>query len=330
MTRVLAYGRALALWVGAGLLLVCLPGLMHAARAANVSCTFAGPTLNFPTVQPFTGYPYSASGNVGVTCTNPNATAATIYGCISLGTGSGGTAPTNRTLASGGNTLAFQLTGSPVYTSEIGDGTARAMAGPFSLSIPASSASTNNFPLAGKIPTPGSTPPPGSYSTTFTGTDAQMYYLTTSTSPGTCGALVAASPTIGSFTVTLNATVPAQCLVTATGLTFPASSILGTARTATATVTSTCNTSLPVSISLDNGVSGTGPAARVMKSGANAITYGIYQNAGMTQPWGSTSGTNTQTIANGTGSLTAYGQVPAQTSPAPGTYTDTVNVMISY
>ncbi len=68
-----------------------------------------------------------------------------------------------------------------------------------------------------------------------------------------------------------------------------------------------------------------------MKSGAtNAITYGIYRDAGATLPWGNISGTNTASLSSGTGTLTAYGRVPAQTSPPPGSYSDVVNVVIMY
>ena len=68
-----------------------------------------------------------------------------------------------------------------------------------------------------------------------------------------------------------------------------------------------------------------------MKSGiTNAITYGIYRDAAATLPWGNTSGTNTASFSSGTGTVTAYGQVPAQASPPPGSYSDIVNVVITY
>jgi len=88
--------------------------------------------------------------------------------------------------------------------------------------------------------------------------------------------------------------------------------------------------STPVTVALDNGATGTGPTARQMKSGTKAITYGIYRDAAATLPWGNTSGTNTASLSSGTGTLTAYGRVPAQVSPAPGSYADVVNVIITY
>ncbi len=85
-----------------------------------------------------------------------------------------------------------------------------------------------------------------------------------------------------------------------------------------------------MTVALDNGATGTGPTTRQMKSGANAITYGIYRDAGATLPWGNTAGTNTASVSSGTGTLTAYGLVPAQATPPPGSYADVVNVIISY
>ena len=71
---------------------------------------------------------------------------------------------------------------------------------------------------------------------------------------------------------------------------------------------------------------------RKMTSGANTINYSLYQNSSRTTVWGNTVGTNT---VSGTGSglgqaLTVYGRVPPQTTPAPGTYTDTIVATVTY
>jgi spore coat protein U-like protein len=69
-----------------------------------------------------------------------------------------------------------------------------------------------------------------------------------------------------------------------------------------------------------------------MSQASQNITYGLYRDSARAQPWGDSAGTNT---AAGTGSglaqtVTVYGRVPAQTTPSPGTYSDTVVVTISY
>jgi spore coat protein U-like protein len=58
----------------------------------------------------------------------------------------------------------------------------------------------------------------------------------------------------------------------------------------------------------------------------------MYSDASRTVNWGNTSGTDT-VAGTGNGSaqvLTIYGRVPAQTTPAPATYNDTVTVTINY
>jgi spore coat protein U-like protein len=69
-----------------------------------------------------------------------------------------------------------------------------------------------------------------------------------------------------------------------------------------------------------------------MSNGGAQITYGLYQNAARSQPWGNNTGTNT-VAGSGTGSgqaLTVYGRVPAQTTPAPGTYSDSIIATLTY
>ena len=285
----------------------------------------SGPTLTFGTVSPFTGYPRSTSGNLVVNCMNGGTASATVTICVSFGVGTGGTTTSNRTLASGSNKLGIRVTNG---STDIGDGSSYPMYGPFSGNAAANASVGGNLPLTVTIPSPATPPAPGSYATTFNGTSAVLYYNTGSFS--TCPALIASGPASSQFSVPVSATVPTQCTVSATGLAFPTSSLLTSPVNTTATVTTTCNASVPVTVALDNGATGTGPTARQMKSGSNVITYGIYQDAAASIPWGSTSGSNTQSAANGSATLTAYGRIPMQTSPAPGSYSDVVNVSITY
>jgi spore coat protein U-like protein len=90
---------------------------------------------------------------------------------------------------------------------------------------------------------------------------------------------------------------------------------------------------LPYTLSLNGGNSGaTDPTQRKMTSGANQLTYGLYQNSARSSPWGSTAGSNT-VGGTGTGAsqvITIFGRVPAQTTPAPATYQDSVVVTVTY
>jgi spore coat protein U-like protein len=91
---------------------------------------------------------------------------------------------------------------------------------------------------------------------------------------------------------------------------------------------------------MDNGVNFS--ATRRMQQGAsgNFIGYGIYTDSARTNLWTTASSSTTCTAANscflGTGngsaqSITVYGRVPALgTGPAPGVYTDTVTMTVTY
>src|SRR5262249_20109527 len=132
---------------------------------------------------------------------------------------------------------------------------------------------------------------------------------------------------------TVSATNATTCSVSASTLNFGATGVLRSALDATSSVTVTCTNAAPYTVALDGGLSGaTNPTQRKMTQAGQTITYGLYQDAARTQPWGDSAGTNT-TAGTGSGlaqSFTIYGRVPAQTTPAPGTYTDTVVVTLSY
>jgi spore coat protein U-like protein len=135
-------------------------------------------------------------------------------------------------------------------------------------------------------------------------------------------------------TMTVQMTITATCLVnSASTLNFGTQGVLSTNVDQTSTIQVTCTNTTPYNIGLNAGT-GTGAtvAARKMTSGANTVTYTLYSNAGRTTLWGTTVGTDT-VAATGNGaaqSYTVYGRVPPQSAPAPGTYTDTITVTVTY
>jgi spore coat protein U-like protein len=135
-------------------------------------------------------------------------------------------------------------------------------------------------------------------------------------------------------TMPVTMTITAGCTVTATSVAFGTQSTLGAATPATGTLGVTCTNTTPYTVSLDAGA-GTGGTTTVRKMtgpAAAVLNYSLYRDASFTQNFGNTIGTDT---AAGTGNgnsqtITVYGRVPAQTSPAPGSYADTVNVTITF
>lgn len=306
-------------------LLVLLSFSVSRSANAQVACNANGPSLSFGTINPNSGFPYTTSGTIAVSCTNSTDSANTVTSCVSIGTGSGGTSPTNRTLSAGAATIPMQITGGNGHPGQIGDGTSYPMDGPFFVTVGAFQTTAFSVPIVITIPQPSTPPKGGSYTSSFNGADALLSYNATST---TCTDFAGTYITTQAY-FSVSATVASQCTVAATSLAFPTGATLTAPVDATATITVTCSSNIPVTVALDNGATGTGPTARKMTSGPNAITYGIYLDVARSSPWGSTAGTNTASL-NGSGSLTAYGRVPAQNSPKPGSYSDVVNITITY
>jgi spore coat protein U-like protein len=309
------------------LLLVACPLFQGRVAAGPASCTLIGPTMTFGTINIFSSS--TTSGNATLTCTN-HGVARTIYACLSIGTGSGGTTPSNRTLASGSNAIPIQITGGASWPPQIGNGTSYPMEGVVSFGVPQNGSGSYTFPLVVTIPSPSSLPSPGTYSSTFSGTDFQVYW--DAASQPTCAALAAAGgTTTATGTVSASATVANQCGVSATNMNFGTASLLSAALSATAQVSVSCNAGLPVTVALDNGATGTGPTTRLMTAGTHTIQYGIYKDSAHSQPWGNMVGIDTASGAGPSATLTAYGQVPAQSpAPTPGSYADVVGVTVTY
>jgi spore coat protein U-like protein len=140
-----------------------------------------------------------------------------------------------------------------------------------------------------------------------------------------------ASTATGSFNVQVS--IAATCVVTgATNLNFGTQGVLSANVNQTSTITVTCTNTTPYNIGLNQGLNGSSVTTRQMSSGSAPINYSLFSNAGMTTNWGQTVGTDTVAgTGNGSGqAYTVYGQIPAQTTPAPGTYTDTITVTVTY
>lgn len=112
---------------------------------------------------------------------------------------------------------------------------------------------------------------------------------------------------------------------------------VATNTTAGSTLSVNCTVGTPWVLGLDNGLSSTGAAVsatnRRMSNGTAFVPYGLYRDAGYTQLFGSTAGSDT---ASGTGSGSAqsvpvFGRVPsASTNVAAAVYEDTVTATVTY
>jgi spore coat protein U-like protein len=141
-----------------------------------------------------------------------------------------------------------------------------------------------------------------------------------------------ASTTTTTFTVSV--TLAATCTInSASALNFGSQGILSTNVDQTSTIQVTCTNTTPYNIGLDAGAgTGASVATRKLTSGAATVNYTLYSDSGRTTVWGTTIGTDTvAATGNGSGqNYTVYGRIPAQTTPAPGTYSDTITVTVTY
>jgi len=143
-----------------------------------------------------------------------------------------------------------------------------------------------------------------------------------------------ASATTTTTTFTTQITLAATCVInSASTLDFGTQGVLTANVDQTSTVTVQCTNTTPYDIGLDAGLgSGATVATRKMTSGGATVNYTLYSEPTRTTVWGETIATDTVN-ATGNGAqqaYTVYGRVPPQTTPAPGTYTDTITVTVTY
>jgi spore coat protein U-like protein len=129
-------------------------------------------------------------------------------------------------------------------------------------------------------------------------------------------------------------TITTSCVInSAAALNFGSSGVIIAAVNQTSAIRVTCTNTTPYNIGIEAGIAtGATITTRKMTNAGQTINYSLFSNAGRTTNWGNTVGTDT---VSGTGNgsaqtYTVYGQAPAQSTPNPGFYTDTITVTVTY
>lgn len=149
-----------------------------------------------------------------------------------------------------------------------------------------------------------------------------------------CGGAQAVTSITSTFQVRI--AITATCIFStgaASDLDFGTQGVLAANVDQTSTIMVQCTNTTPYDIGLNGGSVASSVTARQMSGPASArINYNLYRDAGRTANWGNTVGTDTlSAVATGAPvSHTVYGRVPAQTTPAAGSYADTVTVTVTY
>lgn len=298
--------------------------------ASAQTCTASPSALNFGDVSPISQSAVAATGSITVQCSWPAATLTpSVQVCLNMG----GTSP--RYLTSGTNRMQYDLYQDAAHS--LAWGSTALGTTPISLVLdkPATgttaSASVNFYgQIAASQP---SVPTTGNANTVYSQTLSQTslnYGFFLLLSPG-CAALTTSG---GSFAFTASANVVNNCLISATNVAFTSTGVLGSALNATGTVTARCTNGDAFRIALNGGSSGNVAARQMQRSGGGGtVNYQLYTDSGHTAAWGD--GTAGTSMPTGVGSgnavaITVYGRVPAQSTPMPGSYSDTITATISF
>lgn len=315
--------RALILLLFAAAL--CGGGAVHAQ-----TCTATASNLDFGNVNPISGTAVARSGTINVSCDwtlislQPNALV-----CLNLSTA------VTRAMTSGANTMQYDLYQDAGHTQTWGSSFTGST--PLSVSIAkpligTTAGATVNFYgqiAAGQttVPTTGDASTVYSQSFTTATAIAYGYYLLVAPS---CASLTAA----GTFPFTVSATVTNNCTIGATNLSFGTAGVIGTGINAAGSLSITCTNGDSWRVSLNGGGSGN-VAARTMQrqGGGGSVGYQLYTDSARILPWGDGSGGTTRVTGTGTGlaqAVNVYGRVPAQSTPMPGNYSDTITATIEF
>jgi spore coat protein U-like protein len=310
---------------------VCLALLFAAGGVRAQTCSAAPTPVSFGSVSPIAGAAVSATSSINVTCTWPAVSLTpSVLVCLNLG----GTSP--RSLTNGTNTLSYDLYRDAAHTQPWGSiysGTT-----PISLIMnkPSGTTLTTTVNVYGQISAAQPTVPTvnnasTTYSQTFGGNTTSINYEFYLLVAPTCASLTSPG---GTFAFTVNANVINNCNISATNVAFGSAGVLSSQLRATGAISAQCTNGDAFKIALNGGASGNVGARAMQRSGGpGAVNYQLYLDSGYSSAWGDGTGGTATVAGTGTGaqqSFTVYGQVSAQSTPAPGNYSDTITATIYF
>ena len=311
-----------------------------APRSVNAqSCSGSMTDLNFGSIDVTQNTTFAATDTLSVTCTGT--AGKTVIICVGFGGGTGGISGSGapRYMLNGGQTLSYEIYKDAAYSNVWGSAWTGGAGNDNQLNIVLNGGGSGSGNLIGYglVSAAQQTVSPGGFSSTFNSSHVTFQYGYSSAGNCNGGFSYFTTPTFN-----VNATVIPNCSVSTTAMNFGSTSyIITTNIDATATLTVQCSNTTPYSISLDNGQNANGSQRR-MQLGATSkyVNYDLYTDPAHSHAWVSTASTTSctggaSTCDFGTGAAsnqnyTVYGQVPVQTAPSVGVFTDTVVVTVTY
>jgi spore coat protein U-like protein len=307
--------------------------LFWGSLASAQVCTFTNTGVDFGNVNLTTGAINTATGTLSASCTGTPRTFVDV--CANFNAGSGGAAASGdpRYMVQGATRLNYNLArnagGMQIWGSYLWGASSRPPS--IRIRLNNSGTGTSSDTIYGRIYGAQTTAPTGTFISTFTGGGAQIDYGYSGSF--SCGTTL--SPRVQAVPFVVRATNNSNCLVSATDLDFGVQTDLSSATLSTNAIYITCTAGTAYTVGLSNGTSGaTSPALRKMTNTTTTDTvgYSIYLDAARSQVWGSgTSGGMAAAVGTGLAQgYVGYGKIPAQATPAPLSYADTVVVSITY
>ncbi|WJS86521.1 spore coat protein U domain-containing protein [Paracoccus sp. TOH] len=308
--------------------------LASAGLARAQSCSFTASDMVLGPVDVLGGSPTDAVGNIAISCSAFLGLLSSIDMRIHLGEGMGGLGGGLRRMTSAGTStgLGFELyqdaARSVVFGGSYGShgGQSLRLAGASILTL--LTGSGMNVPVYARVPTGQNTVVPGNYASAFSRNplDVRVDYRT-------CNILLLCVDRTATFSFTVRGQVVPDCRVEADDLDFGTVGLLDQPVDASSQIRVTCTAGSSYDLGLGYGLHGGGVNDRHMQDLAgNRIGYQLYRDSGRTLGWGQPAD-GLATTAAGSGamqSFTVHGRVPAQPTPPPGAYADTVVVTVTY
>jgi spore coat protein U-like protein len=261
--------------------------------------------------------------------------------CVNAGPGTGGTSVTARAMANGGARMPFNLYIDSSYAAaSVWGTTAAAGTTPVTLQMGgllALGSLSRTFTIYGRIPASSLAGVPSTggadtaYAADFAGHGTLQYAF--------YGLLVPAADcktgASTSFSFKARATVTNTCFIGTQTLAFgPDNRVLRAAVRTVGALSVQCTANNPYAIALNGGTVSGKPGARQMANAATGERINYEISGTQDGPlWGDgTAGTSmvTGTGTGGVQTVRMYGKVPAQRTPSPGSYRDTVTATIYF
>lgn len=314
------------------LVLCLLLWVLGAAVAQAQNCNFTPTDIALGSVDALGSAPTDSSGSIQISCSAFLGLLSSIEMRIHIGEGQGGVSGGMRRLTgpSGGPSLGYQLYTDAARSQVLGSnywahgGQHIYLSGGSILTLLTGSGAS--VPIYARAFGGQSGLLPGSYSSVFNRNplDVRVDYRT-------CNILLLCVNRTATFSFTVRANVHPDCRVTAGSLDFGTAGLLSSDIDASSTINVACTAGSPFSVSMGNGLYGTGPGNRQMRSTAgDAVGYQLYRDPGRSLVWGQGADV---ALGNGVGTgqnMTVHGRVPAQSTPPPGSYSDSVVVTVEY